>query len=34
VIRTKPNGQGELALAFTDADTLEGLLDRLGYRAD
>ncbi len=31
-IRTKPNAGGELVIAFTDNDTLEGLLERLGYR--
>jgi hypothetical protein len=33
-INTKPNGGGELVIAFTDVDTLEGLLERVGYRAD
>lgn len=31
-LRTKPNGGGELVIAFTDNDTLDGLLERLGYR--
>ena len=33
-IRTTAGRGGELVLTFTDADTLDGLLERLGYRAE
>lgn len=29
---TRPDGTGDLVLGFTDPETLDGLLDRLGYR--
>ncbi len=32
VLKTRPQGGGELILRYTDYETLDGLLERLGYR--
>lgn len=33
-IDVRPDGSGEMVMSFHDADTLEGLLERVGYRED